>query len=251
MSNLDISGNTLADWHKQPIGAEVISLEITQLQPILEQLAGQYLLQLGNAELFAHIQAKRIHHRLMITQQPDEQLKSNSTCSSYTELPFPDSSIDVVLLPRILEFTPAPQTVLAECWRVLADDGHLIVTGFNPWSLWGIAKLLGAKNTTPWNGHFYDAQKWRNQIKQLEGNIVFFKYFFFRPPVNNESFLQQTGWLDKALQLLFPAAGGIYLLVAQKQVVPLIPIKPRFSWRETLLGPQKGLEPTTRGVERG
>jgi SAM-dependent methyltransferase len=238
-------------WCQQPLGIEVASLEIQQLQPILEQLSGQYLLQLGDSELLNHIQLKRIAHRAIITPHIVEQCQhNNALCASYTELPFTNGSADVMLLPHVLEFASAPQTVLAESWRVLADDGQLIIIGFNPWSLWGLWRLLSPKNAAPWSGRFHDVQKWRKQIKHLNGSIVFFKYFFFRPPINNQNFLQQTGWLDKALQLLFPAAGGIYLLVAQKQIVPLSPIKAKFNWSKLLLAP-KGLEPTTRGAQRG
>jgi SAM-dependent methyltransferase len=43
-------------------------------------------------------------------------------------LPFADRSIGIMLLCEILEHVPYPQKVVAEAWRVLRDDGLLVVS---------------------------------------------------------------------------------------------------------------------------
>jgi SAM-dependent methyltransferase len=55
-----------------------------------------------------------------------------------TELPFPDNSIDRVLLVHALESSEHAGDMLKECWRVLAGGGRLMVAVPNrrsPWSL--------------------------------------------------------------------------------------------------------------------
>ena len=49
----------------------------------------------------------------------------------YEELPFATHSIDLVVMPHILEFTEDPHQVLREVERVLVPEGHVVITGFN------------------------------------------------------------------------------------------------------------------------
>ena len=47
-------------------------------------------------------------------------------------------------MPHILEFADEPHQVLREVERVLVPEGHLVITGFNPASLWGLRQAAGA-----------------------------------------------------------------------------------------------------------
>lgn len=250
LSNHNTEIDSLSAWYQQPLGCELAYLEVEQLQPIFHNLSGESLLQLGESELLSSIETKRVFRRFTVQPMLSSHSSQLTAQSTYTELPFSDKSIDVVFLPHTLESVADGTNVLNEVWRILAPDGHLIIVGFNPWSFWGLWRTFGQKNIAPWNKHSHGAQKWRQQIHQLNGTITLAKYLFFRPPLNNQTFLTQSRWLDKTLQLLFPAAGGVFILVAQKRTVPLTPLKSKFSWTELLAG-QKTLEPTTRGVRRG
>ena len=54
------------------------------------------------------------------------------------QLPFGEQSLDLLALPHVLDFAADPHAVLREAQRVLVPDGRLLITGFNPWSLWGL-----------------------------------------------------------------------------------------------------------------
>ena len=56
------------------------------------------------------------------------------------ELPIATQSIDLVVLPHVLEFADEPHQILREVDRVLMPEGRLVIVGFNPWSLWGAAQ---------------------------------------------------------------------------------------------------------------
>ena len=45
-----------------------------------------------------------------------------------------------MLLPHTLEFATDPYAIVREVDRVLVGEGRLLVLGFRPWSLWGIAR---------------------------------------------------------------------------------------------------------------
>lgn len=59
-----------------------------------------------------------------------------------TALPVATESIDMLVLPHVLEFEDNPHQVLNEAARVLKPEGQMIVLGLNPWSPKSLAKQL-------------------------------------------------------------------------------------------------------------
>ncbi len=53
-------------------------------------------------------------------------------CADAGALPFADATIDLAFSNLMLHWHPAPRTVLAECKRVLRDDGLLLFSCFGP-----------------------------------------------------------------------------------------------------------------------
>lgn len=255
MSNINLCSNSLNTWYQQPLGRELATLETAQLQAVLANLPGQYLLQMGTAPLLDQVKTYRIMHRIMIAEESEKPTTRPAIHSAYTELPLLNDCMDCVVLPHVLEIAgtnkQALLLILNEAWRVLAPDGHLIILGFNPWSLWGLWRLFNQNDPSPpWNHYFHSPTKLRHYIDQLNGEIITVKYIFFRPPINQQTLLTRSRWIDKTIQLLLPSVGGVYLLIAKKTTMACTPpIKPRWSWRDLLATPK--LEPSIRGVRRG
>ena len=61
----------------------------------------------------------------------------------FTELPFATQSLDLVVMPHVLEFSAEPHQVLREVERVLIPEGQVIICGFNPISMWGARQSAG------------------------------------------------------------------------------------------------------------
>jgi SAM-dependent methyltransferase len=51
------------------------------------------------------------------------------------DIPLPDGSVDTILMTEVLEHLERPGDALAECARLLSDDGHLIATTPFSWPL--------------------------------------------------------------------------------------------------------------------
>ena len=69
--------------------------------------------------------------------------------SRFDELPFASQSIDLLVLPHVLEFAQEPHRVLREADRVLVPEGQIVITGFNPASLWGTRHWMGRLGLRP------------------------------------------------------------------------------------------------------
>jgi ubiquinone/menaquinone biosynthesis C-methylase UbiE len=61
----------------------------------------------------------------------------------FDSLPFPNQSLDLVVLPHALELAHDPHQTLREVERVLVPEGRVVILGFNPTSLWGMRQRMG------------------------------------------------------------------------------------------------------------
>src|SRR5438093_12093821 len=73
--------------------------------------------------------------------------------SDLHELPILTGSIDLVMLPHTLEFVDNPRQLLAEACRIIKPEGLILVCGFNPYSTWGIKKMLTKNKKASWMGN--------------------------------------------------------------------------------------------------
>src|SRR5690625_7142418 len=78
------------------------------------------------------------------TQQPvnPSQPRDDLLAAQPEALPFETQSIDLILLPHVLENAYDPHQVLREVERVLVTEGRVIITGFITLSLWGMWVLI-------------------------------------------------------------------------------------------------------------
>ena len=99
-------------------------------------------------------------------------------------LPIESNSIDLVLLPHILEFSANPHQILREVQRVLVPEGHAIVCGFNPRSLWGVRGLFGSVKDEdyPWQGNFIARPRLKDWLTLLDFEITEDRLCCYAPP---------------------------------------------------------------------
>ena len=104
----------------------------------------------------------------------------------YEELPFATHSIDLVVMPHILEFADDPHQVLREVERVLVPEGHVVITGFNPASLWGLRQFcsrLGASPFLPREGRFIALPRVKDWLKLLSFDFARGRFGCYAPSV--------------------------------------------------------------------
>ena len=62
------------------------------------------------------------------------------------QLPLASQSVDLVVLPHVLEFHAEPHEMLREADRVMMPEGQLVISGFNTASLWGLRQLFASRS---------------------------------------------------------------------------------------------------------
>jgi SAM-dependent methyltransferase len=160
-------------------------------------------------------------------------------------LPIQSDSVDVVVLPHTLEFADSPHAVLREVERILIPEGHVIILAFNPWSLWSFWRLAsGWRGEAPWCGTFISMTRLRDWLTLLGLEAGESQGYFFQPPIRRDGVLERLRWLDRLCMKAIPVFGASNIIVAQKRVVTLTPIRPR--WRPKRQQVVSGLEPTNR-----
>ncbi len=218
------------DWLNSTLGQYLLAREQARYDAVVGDIFGFNALQLGMLQMDA-LKNSRIPHLLHV---------GNSEGDAYCEsdyLPFAESCIDLVCLPHVLEFSENPHQTLREAERVLVPEGHLILTGFNPISAWGIKQLLSKDNNYaqnenfPWHGHFFTLARIKDWLALLGLEFVNGSMNCYEPPINDEKWLKRFAFMDKMGDKWWPMMGGLYFIVAKKRVVNMTLLKP--NWKKS------------------
>ena len=163
----------LADWYQTVAGQNLLHQENTLITRGIEGLFGYHLLMLGALDYEQGMDGSPISHKIVMN---DEQLQHGALHlrGSQYALPLQTDSVDVVVMPHLLEYSQQPHHVLREVERITRPDGYIVILGFNPVSCYGICRaLLGFKHRMPWQGHCpYSWQKldftrkWFDPVRQ-------------------------------------------------------------------------------------
>ena len=139
----------------------------------------------------------------------------------FAELPFASQSLDLVVLPHILEFAKEPHQVLREVERVLIPEGQLIVCGFNPASLWGARQVAGRLSGAPFlprDGEFISLPRLKDWLKLLNMEVNRGHFGCYAPPCTTETWLNRYAFMEQAGHRWWPYLGAVYMVQAIKRV---------------------------------
>jgi len=232
-----IGENTVKDWFAAQLGRDVLDMEKNRISRILPDLFGYHILQVNGHATEQLLDSSRIQHKIVFAQQDTIRPgKFPDVICKYNALPVASESIDVVVLPHVIEFSGTPHQVLRESERVLIGEGHLIIIGFNPYSFWGLWRLLLAwRAHVPWNGHYIELSRLKDWLSLLDFEIIKAEKFFYRPPLGNSKLMEKLSFLEQLGQFCWSYLGGVYLLVAKKRVISMTPIKLQWQTRRRLI----------------
>lgn len=241
MKRMDENLPQMDQWLIHPHGRYLYEAERHYLAAILPKYFGYHLLQIGGPVHDDYVQASLIDHRIRLTDGLNRHFNGCSVQSSVYDLPFAPDSIDVVLLPHILEYVKEPRALLQTVYDTLIPDGHVIIVCFNPFSWWGVSKKIRPMRIVGKNARFYRAARIRRWLTRIGFAIVRQKSLAFRIPFSNEKWINNTRFMEPLGQLIMPACGAVNIIVAQKRILKTLPVDARLTPKPVSIG---AVEPT-------
>ncbi len=159
-------------------------------------------------------------------------------------MPLATGSVDLALLPHVLEFSAHPHSILREAARVLTHDGQIVISGFNPLSVWGLKSALGlSRHEHPWCGRFIGLLRLKDWLQLLGFELNGGRFGCYAPPFSQAKWLERSAFMEKAGDRWWPIAGGVYVVRAVKRTVGMRLVMP--GWRNKAM-PAKSLAPVTQ-----
>lgn len=228
---------TLQHWNQwlsqQFLGQSILETEARQFSVMLKRHFGKHALLIGAPNQYELLNSTKIPCHSIVTPLMSNAKKTGYIEGDLRELPIMTGSIDLVMLPHTLEFVDSPRQLLAEACRVIKPEGLIIISGFNPYSTWGLKKIITKnKKSGPWGGNFIHSSKIKNWLRLSDFAMEKQESALFAPPVNHPALYQKLHFLEKLGSVCLPILGGIYIISARAKVIPLTPI--RLKWKQQL-----------------
>ncbi|MDC8756655.1 class I SAM-dependent methyltransferase [Janthinobacterium fluminis] len=217
----------LDGWLQTPAGVYVRAWEQARLDELTADIFGYNAVQIGMPQLDA-LAANRMPNQWLadtrMATPAQAVLPADGRARvvlNFDELPFASQSLDLVVLPHVLEFAAEPHQVLREVERVLIPEGRLIICGFNPASLWGLRQAAGrltGSHYLPRAGEFISMPRMKDWLKLLNLGVSQSHFGCYAPACRTEKWLHRYAFMDQAGARWWPYLGAVYIVQAIKRV---------------------------------
>lgn len=164
----------LFSCYETPRGKLLQTLEVDYLKRSITVGCKQTVLQIGGLGWENEFIDCSLYQRFTIIDVLAEGWQEASKIKARAfSLPIQTASIDLVILPHILEFDAHRFQTMREVERVLKPEGDLIVLSLNPWSLWLRTQYLWDRKLADswWQGHFISRSRLLDWLKLLNFEV--------------------------------------------------------------------------------
>lgn len=239
----------LRDFYATSLGRVASRTIGNQIRRIWPDVRGQNVLGLGFATPYLNPfrnEAARVLAAMPAQQGvlpwPSEG-RSLTTLVQEDDLPFPDLSMDRVLLVHGLECAEPLRPMMREIWRILAGGGRLLVVVPNRRGLWARFERSPFGHHRP-----YSAGQLSRALRDSLFTPVESTPALFVPPLRSRTLLSTARAWESIGQRWFPAFGGVVMVEAAKQIYAgqVQAIDPKRAKAYLPLA-QRRTTPTTRG----
>jgi SAM-dependent methyltransferase len=217
--------HSAADFYGTAQGAVAARLLRERLGEIWPGLAGQAVLGLGYAAPYLRLWREEAARCIAVTPAQVGVARwppgsANLSCTAEEDaLPFPDLCFDRILLVHGLEAAENARALLREVWRVLKDDGRLLVVAPNRRGVWAHIE------TTPFGqGQPYSP----GQVGRLLAASLFRverrDWALYLPPTQLRLLLRGARLWERSGRRFLPHLAGVTLTEAVKDVYAAVPL---------------------------
>jgi len=225
----------LAQWFDTPPGQYVRRWEQQQIDRMVENVFGYHAVQIGLPQwdtlAVNRVRYKECTHLTADVAALGDAARRVTLVADPEALPLAAQSVDLLVLPHTLECADDPHRILREAERVLIPEGRLIVTGFNPWSLWGARERLpGLDLLMPTPAHMQvSLVRLKDWFKLLSLDLDRGRFGCYVPLCQTEKWLQRWSFLEAAGDRWWPVCGAVYVVSAVKRVAGVTLVGPAWN----------------------
>ncbi len=216
-----------ADFYGTARGAVAARLLRDRMLSMWPELRGQSVLGVGYAAPYLRLWREQAMRCVAVTpaQMGATRWPAGAPCLSCTAeedaLPFPDLMFDRVLLVHGLEAADNARRMLREIWRVLKDDGRLLVVTPNRTGVWAYLE------TTPFgHGQPYSSGQLGRLLAGALYRVERRDTALWVPPTSSRLVLRSADLVERTGRRLTPRFAGLILTEAVKDVYAAMPVKP-------------------------
>lgn len=213
-----ITMNSLSEqldcWYQQELGRCLVAAEKHALDNVIKNLFGYYIVQINGPNVVNFLSASPILNKVRMDEEMSAGFRGWQVRATRHNLPLVPKSVDVIVLPHVLEFSSTPHEILKNTYQSLVLGGRVVILGFNPISLWGVMKN--------WRNHLPSDFNWMRQgklirlLSRLGFGIEHTETTFYRPAFLSEKNLDRSLFMEAIGPLCWSNAGAVYIIVAQK-----------------------------------
>jgi len=228
--------NFLFAWYQTPRGKLLQELESDYIQRSITVSCKQTILQIGGLGWENEFIDCSLYKNFTVLDAKNLGWpKARKIQAKAYSLPLQSNSVDMIIIPHLLEFDAFRFQTMREVERVLKPEGVLLVLNFNPWSLWVRYQYLWDKKMADsWGGHFISRSRILDWLKLLNFEVTVSSEF------NLDTVKSTHGKFITRGQSFTSTAYAIKAIKRRYSLIPLTPVQalnPRLILTNTLNSP--------------
>ena len=225
-----------AEWFKTPLGEALSYAERERLATTIPQLYSPVAIQVERINGLKTLELTEAATQVVIggrsgwinDSAPDV---ISDTCA----LPFGERSADLVVLPHTLEFCEDSHQLLREVAAIIVPNGHLVVIGFNPMSLWGLWRgVYRWSGRAPWCGDFIRLSRVQDWLALLGFEVASGSLLYYRPPFFRARLQERLRFVELSGARWWPALAAVYIVLARKRELGISSVRQAHTKRKRL-----------------
>jgi len=217
------------NWSELLNGERLQQQTQTQINKYLPRCFGYHLLKLGHLSCLLDTTLSPIRHHVNCAANGENV----DLLADLQQLPLLDSSVDLCILAHEINYSNDPHQLLREIDRVLTLDGTLILSAYNPISMFGFRCLFKPKKIK--KTRLFFSNRVIDWLSLLGFEITQEQHFNFLPSERNGLI---SNYVEKSGQKYAPYFCSAYFIVAKKQSTSMTHIKSPFKFKQRIINRQ-------------